>query len=529
MSVILRTVKGSALTYDELDRNFSQFIYSSSVVNNGATLRFFYTGSTSLDTVSETYSPRFEDISFPSNDITIPDPVAAGSDKQVQFRQNGTFAADSGLIYDSIGSKLGIGGGTVSLSDRVEVSGDAGYGARISLKASTSTATSVGDGRKAEITFNHGNTRIGRIGKTVENDSTNLYFTNITADSPSGAYGKIHISFQTQNGLDSNGIVGTFYKKNNQPFFGVGTNNPTRQASIVGSEGIGISLSSNTSLESFLKPIPSSIYNAIDATGATSLIPNSSTTAGLLISSPTQADGGNIVMAINTDTGDSNEAFNIINANEGSYSNSEVIASFAANKKHGLNTNTASDIGLTVAGVISGSGTLQIGTIATATADNTSALVATSTGLVQKIAASPVPIGGIIMWSGAVANIPSGWSLCNGSNNTPNLQDKFVVGAGSTYNPTDNGGSADAVLVTHSHTANVNDPGHKHTAGAADGNVNNQPSSPFQKTEDGRENVIETDTATTGVSVAITTEGVSGVNKNLPPYFALAYIMYIGA
>ena len=129
------------------------------------------------------------------------------------------------------------------------------------------------------------------------------------------------------------------------------------------------------------------------------------------------------------------------------------------------------------------------------------------------------------MWSGAVANIPSGWSLCNGSNNTPNLQDKFVVGAGSTYNPTDNGGSADAVLVSHSHTANVNDPGHKHTAGAADGNVNNQPSSPFQKTEDGRENVIETDTATTGVSVAITTEGVSGVNKNLPPYFALAYIM----
>ena len=39
-----------------------------------------------------------------------------------------------------------------------------------------------------------------------------------------------------------------------------------------------------------------------------------------------------------------------------------------------------------------------------------------------------IPIGGIIMWSGSIANIPTGWALCNGSNGTPNLTNKFVYG-----------------------------------------------------------------------------------------------------
>ncbi len=44
-----------------------------------------------------------------------------------------------------------------------------------------------------------------------------------------------------------------------------------------------------------------------------------------------------------------------------------------------------------------------------------------------------IPIGGIILWSGSTGTIPTGWALCNGSNGTPNLQDRFVVGAGSGY------------------------------------------------------------------------------------------------
>ena len=48
-------------------------------------------------------------------------------------------------------------------------------------------------------------------------------------------------------------------------------------------------------------------------------------------------------------------------------------------------------------------------------------------------ATSEVPTGCILMWSGAIASIPTGYVLCNGSNGTPDLRDKFVVGAGNSY------------------------------------------------------------------------------------------------
>ncbi|MBP9153085.1 MAG: tail fiber protein [Flavobacteriales bacterium] len=46
------------------------------------------------------------------------------------------------------------------------------------------------------------------------------------------------------------------------------------------------------------------------------------------------------------------------------------------------------------------------------------------------------PTGGIIMWSGTIASIPAGWSLCDGSNGTPDLTDKFILSvASSAENP----------------------------------------------------------------------------------------------
>jgi hypothetical protein len=58
-----------------------------------------------------------------------------------------------------------------------------------------------------------------------------------------------------------------------------------------------------------------------------------------------------------------------------------------------------------------------------------------------------VPVGGIILWSGATTTIPAGWQLCDGTNGTPDLRDRFVVGAGSTYAVAATGGSA-----THTHS-----------------------------------------------------------------------------
>ena len=80
----------------------------------------------------------------------------------------------------------------------------------------------------------------------------------------------------------------------------------------------------------------------------------------------------------------------------------------------------------------------------------------TTAKLDSTVSGALVPIGGIIMWSGSVATIPSSWRLCNGANGTPNLQDRFIVGAGSGYAVAATGGSATVTLDTtqmpqHSH------------------------------------------------------------------------------
>lgn len=61
-----------------------------------------------------------------------------------------------------------------------------------------------------------------------------------------------------------------------------------------------------------------------------------------------------------------------------------------------------------------------------------------------------VPSGVILLWSGAIVDIPTGWSLCDGTGGTPDLRDRFVLGAGSTYDPNDTGGAD-----THQHAAPV--------------------------------------------------------------------------
>lgn len=57
-----------------------------------------------------------------------------------------------------------------------------------------------------------------------------------------------------------------------------------------------------------------------------------------------------------------------------------------------------------------------------------------------------VPSGTICLWHGSTSNIPAGWYLCNGANGTPDLRNRFVVGAGSAYSPGKTGGA-----TSHSH------------------------------------------------------------------------------
>ena len=138
-----------------------------------------------------------------------------------------------------------------------------------------------------------------------------------------------------------------------------------------------------------------------------------------------------------------------------------------------------------------------------------------------------VPSGGIIIWSGSSASIPSGWALCNGTNGTPDLRDRFVVGAGSSYSVGATGGSKDATLVSHSHsaTSTVNDPGHSHAFVARQLNPNTTYVT-VGAGNAGRE-TNQTSSAVTGITVttSISSAGGSGTNANLPPYYALCYIM----
>ena len=134
------------------------------------------------------------------------------------------------------------------------------------------------------------------------------------------------------------------------------------------------------------------------------------------------------------------------------------------------------------------------------------------------------------MWSGTIAAIPTGWTLCNGSNGTPDLRNRFVIGAHSdnagvanttiTGTSTLTGGSKDAIVVSHTHT--IIDPGHNHTVQADNFNLFDGLRLGSTEFETGA-GTITTSTNTTGISINST--GSSGTNANLPPYYALAFIM----
>jgi len=163
-----------------------------------------------------------------------------------------------------------------------------------------------------------------------------------------------------------------------------------------------------------------------------------------------------------------------------------------------------------------------------------------------------VPIGGIIMWSGTVAaaSALTGWALCDGTNGTPDLRNKFIVGAwedsgqdgADTSYPNlqqdATGGSADATLVSHSHTTNstsitltgsINGISESFDQGGGtatgvftkQGSGNSLSQTPAGSSDNGNCGGVDFDGQHTH---GTDSQGDPATNENLPPYFALAFI-----
>lgn len=146
-----------------------------------------------------------------------------------------------------------------------------------------------------------------------------------------------------------------------------------------------------------------------------------------------------------------------------------------------------------------------------------------------------VPTGAIVMWSGTLAAIPSGWVLCDGQSGTPDLRDRFVKGAASGQNPGATGGAA-----THQHTYSqvlnhvhpITDPGHSHalqryptTTGAssgftADTSMSGTPAGVTLVTQVASTGITGTQNPTGGVA-----QGTTDAGSSEPPYYAIAFIM----
>lgn len=175
----------------------------------------------------------------------------------------------------------------------------------------------------------------------------------------------------------------------------------------------------------------------------------------------------------------------------------------------------------------------------------------------ENVLTAAFDVGMIMMWFGAAINVPAGWHICDGSAGTPDLRDKFVVGAGTTYAVGDTGGAtttsgstvSDGGSTTGGHALTVDEmPAHDHGGSAASASItlpmsnDDNSQAPFTKLEGSNLQDAGTASFSATIDIDIPSQGGGAAHTHstpnhshaisglaiLPPYKALYYIMFIG-
>lgn len=149
----------------------------------------------------------------------------------------------------------------------------------------------------------------------------------------------------------------------------------------------------------------------------------------------------------------------------------------------------------------------------------------TGKATISQLAATAIPTGVIVMWSGAITSVPSGWQLCDGSNGTPDLRNRFIVGAGNSYSTGSTGGNnsvtpSGSIGSTSLSVAQL--PAHSHTGVIVGGSSSR--CSGAQNTSR-VSSLASGSTASVGLGQGHSHTLSMNSQNNLPPYYALAYIM----
>ena len=543
MAITLRTNKGSALSYQELDINFQSYFYSASVPADGSALNLHYTGS-DLQGAGV--------VSIPLNTFTG-NGLAGGQNNELQFKNGSAFGGAGSIVYDS--SKNGIGIGVTSLNTgeklRVQSGNVVVDGGELHIAAGAFSASLEYDGSGKDLI----------VKNLYENADADVII--YTGGNPSFVI-KGDGSFQTR---------------------GAGGNYPSDDNVISGSIVFGKTLEDAYRSKLFTWD---SADSRIENNLGNNLLPGN--TRGVILEGP---HAGHVLVGLQSA---GNEGFHILSGpvtSSVSASYNRTVASFHSDGDVGIGTSTkvsgyqlvvkgsiSGSAGLNVAGntVITGSittnsnlfvngnstlsGSVTINSLATASAaNNYNFLVHDSNEVVKQVNAAPIPVGGIIMWSGTIASIPNGWELCNGSNGTPDLRDKFVVGAHSdlsgtaksniegSYNQSggdishNHGGNTTAHTLTagqipsHTHTykdsyyIEINNPGTGQSGAIGGVDFVGSGGTTFKGSGDSdndnkyvywRNGTTNSTGTGGGHSHPVPTD------NHVPPYFALAYIMYTG-